>query len=852
MGLHTAEQIARSKKDREEKAKRDAIRAADIAKRKADGTYKPYLGKKPTGRQPVYEEGDEEFERQEMDKFLKNGGSVVEFQAMWKAKEDEKKRQAREAQAKRDEERARELDERRKQKDPVGYAWSKAVTPALQTAGKLAKAGTNEILKLVGVDEKDAGNIVNNMEKFVTKGDLNALKDIGVAGVKEGLKKVGVNSSDAGKLAGAIEGVVKEGKVNDDGMDALKNVGKEQALKGLKTVYEESMASAEKRRKERERAGLPPEPEGKAGGGEGSLPSELKALRDELHALRGQLGGPGGIKPAAPPPAGPNPPVAAEQPLGPSTTSTPALSGSGRPKRRRPSTSSSGSSVDVENMRACAMPRIGNYHMDAGTMHMMGRNRVYGGGIGNFSASSMLKDALDKSMKPFAPVIEKAKSAAQGVMSSVEDVGRKVKPFADTVNEQVKRAGEATNIANATEYFVKQGYPPQSVAFLQKNGGEEVKSLKVRRAPIAKMLEYAFEAISMGTWFKAKKRVGYDKIFHLSLIVNDRYTVQKLADVSMTMKDADMPNSEFMDIPLKNGRLFIKDMMDRTLEAEGPKTFFTYHPFTNNCQHFIYSILQANGLLDGEAKIGNFIMQPVENLVKRMPDYTAAVLNTLTNFGAITGITGAGKPGMTGGSKPEDDRMGANYHPNGAVKVPQLVDANDMRRMLDAIRKFESEAEAGSKKEALVANVKKAEQLLADVLADRTSLANEKKFGEMYQLFRASRSLAQERMTGGAAEEDMPDPEVVKSRDRYYEERKQKIVDRMTNDVERIKRKFESSNELNGVMDRIVAEASAKRDGKFKLSEEQLFKLESKLHLDGIVKARDEWEDRQIEARRQN
>jgi hypothetical protein len=390
-------------------------------------------------------------------------------------------------------------------------------------------------------------------------------------------------------------------------------------------------------------------------------------------------------------------------------------------------------------------------------------------------------------MKPFAPVVEGAKKFAGDVTNKATKIAKDIKGGQDKLLEKVKPFVPETNLAILSDNYVNQGYDEKAVKFLKAHGGDEIKSIKIRRAPIAKMLEYAFQAISMGTWFSAKKKTGYDKIFHLSLIINDTYVIQKLARVTLAPKDPDMPNSEFKDVPLK-GRLYISEMMEKTLNAVGQKTYFSYHPFTNNCQDFVYSILKANDLLDPEASIGNFVVQPVESLVKRMPSYTASVLHTMTNAGAITGIgsgkpddmKGSGNPGaeeedyekaladykkqvelrkriggkfslpppppkpeLKGGAKPDDDRMGANYNPNASVKGPQLVDVDNMRRMLDGIRKFESTVEAGSKKETLSANAKKAEQLLSDVLADRTSLANEKKFDEMYQLFRASRSLVQ-------------------------------------------------------------------------------------------------------------
>jgi hypothetical protein len=87
----------------------------------------------------------------------------------------------------------------------------------------------------------------------------------------------------------------------------------------------------------------------------------------------------------------------------------------------------------------------------------------------------------------------------------------------------------------------------------------------------------------------------------------------------------------------------IKNLLDTTERSVGKNTFFKYDAFRNNCQNFVLNILNANGLSD--FRLQEFILQPVERLLKAQPEYLSTVSNTLTNLGQIVGA-----------GKPEDDR----------------------------------------------------------------------------------------------------------------------------------------------------------------------------------------------------
>ena len=190
------------------------------------------------------------------------------------------------------------------------------------------------------------------------------------------------------------------------------------------------------------------------------------------------------------------------------------------------------------------------------------------------------------------------------------------------------------NFANVTNQFVSEGYPRDSLMWLRKNGSEQVRTIRVRRAPVNKNIERALHFISLGQWEEGKKAAGYDSMFHLALIVNGRYTIEKLAKIRLATAIERLPNEEFMDVPITD-RLFIGDMLERTETVMGKERYFRYDAFENNCQNFVASILRANNLMTPELNL--FVVQPVDELLKKQPGYLQAVSRTLTNLGGIGG-----------------------------------------------------------------------------------------------------------------------------------------------------------------------------------------------------------------------
>lgn len=158
-------------------------------------------------------------------------------------------------------------------------------------------------------------------------------------------------------------------------------------------------------------------------------------------------------------------------------------------------------------------------------------------------------------------------------------------------------------------FWAQTGYPAAVERYLNQHGHTKITSLKVRRAPIQAGIDAAFGILSKGKWFSSKKKFGYDNMFHLSLIANDSYVLEKLDRINIAPMSS-VPNAEFMDVPLVAEKgLTLDEVLANTRKAmEG--RFFNYDPFKNNCQVFILNILESNGMLTEPLRA--FILQPVD------------------------------------------------------------------------------------------------------------------------------------------------------------------------------------------------------------------------------------------------
>lgn len=186
-----------------------------------------------------------------------------------------------------------------------------------------------------------------------------------------------------------------------------------------------------------------------------------------------------------------------------------------------------------------------------------------------------------------------------------------------------------------SEFWVTQHLPTEAQSYLDKHGDEEIKQVIIRKAPVVKALETALELFSIGKWEKAKADMGYDTMFHLSLILNKNTILEKLARINIGTVDSP-PYPEFSVVDVK-GKVTLKELVEKTKKHMGDK-FYPYDPFYNNCQDFVNAVLVANrDVLDYDKSDKSFVKQSMDTMIRDLPSYLPSFARTITSLGGLTG-----------------------------------------------------------------------------------------------------------------------------------------------------------------------------------------------------------------------
>lgn len=178
--------------------------------------------------------------------------------------------------------------------------------------------------------------------------------------------------------------------------------------------------------------------------------------------------------------------------------------------------------------------------------------------------------------------------------------------------------------------------PTRFRKFLKKYGNEKITSITVYRYPLDTLTNTLLQLVTAGDWNEIKRKGGHDTLFHLGIIINGKYNIEKLEklegkeDSSILTK----PEVQLMDVPI-NKDLTIGELVEKAKKGMG-KNFYTYSALgNNNCQNFVLELLKNNGLLNESLK--EFIFQNIEKLVEETPSLTQYLAQGITDLARNVG-----------------------------------------------------------------------------------------------------------------------------------------------------------------------------------------------------------------------
>jgi len=209
-----------------------------------------------------------------------------------------------------------------------------------------------------------------------------------------------------------------------------------------------------------------------------------------------------------------------------------------------------------------------------------------------------------------------------------------------------------SNILEATK-GVRKGYPPSVRSVISKYADWDIVDMAIRRDPINSFLTKIVDTVSFGEYSKATKELGYDKVFHLGLVMSLRkgastvhLLIEKNEVIRFGLAGPAVKDTELLKIPVTK-KITLGQFLEAGEKAKGP-SFFLYDAFSNNCQMFIEGLLSASGLLTAAAK--KFIVQDTGSIVKKIPSLAQRIIKGITDISAIANVV------TEGGKQPKKRR----------------------------------------------------------------------------------------------------------------------------------------------------------------------------------------------------
>lgn len=214
-----------------------------------------------------------------------------------------------------------------------------------------------------------------------------------------------------------------------------------------------------------------------------------------------------------------------------------------------------------------------------------------------------------------------------------------VNPNSDLRSKIPKDIAKAAS--DFTGSFVNKKLPPSAKAWLNKYSNDVITKVTIRRAPVHKNISKFLDLASGGRFEAGKKEMGYDDLFHLTLVIEHENThtgkitesqLEKLERVTFTDKITEYPNTERIVVDIPKGQR-IGGVTLRWMDKMGDD-FYLYDAFANNCQTFIGGFLKATDALNA-AGAKAFIYQNAKQLLEKLPGYLGDLAKSITNLGAI-------------------------------------------------------------------------------------------------------------------------------------------------------------------------------------------------------------------------
>jgi hypothetical protein len=174
-------------------------------------------------------------------------------------------------------------------------------------------------------------------------------------------------------------------------------------------------------------------------------------------------------------------------------------------------------------------------------------------------------------------------------------------------------------------------FPPAVRKFLEKDGDTPITSAEIIRTPLTGFLVKAFNMASHNELKHALEINGYDKAFHLAIVLNGNRMLDKQEVIKISPPKI-RKDTEKISISVPSGITF-QSLLEKTKEYMGNSDFSNYNAKTNNCQDFIMAVLNSNGM--NSPTVTEFVKQDAVKIFEGLPKYMESIAKVATDIGAV-------------------------------------------------------------------------------------------------------------------------------------------------------------------------------------------------------------------------
>jgi len=185
-------------------------------------------------------------------------------------------------------------------------------------------------------------------------------------------------------------------------------------------------------------------------------------------------------------------------------------------------------------------------------------------------------------------------------------------------------------------------YPNSAKKTMETIGNLDVESVEIVRTPLNSALTKFINLISLNKLDEATKEAGYDKLFHLQLVLNvkdpkghlKKVVIQKTERVQVDSHLYGVgKDTEYLNVPIHGKKFTANQMLEKTRKTMGDNLFFGYEAFDNNCQIFVMNLLKSQSLYG--LKERKFLYQDPKEIVKKIPSLSRKILKFTTDAGNV-------------------------------------------------------------------------------------------------------------------------------------------------------------------------------------------------------------------------